>query len=611
MSACSASPVSETPIVYSFKPAEFEFDSEDNSRFEFNFAVIESDGRNRLLIQYDKYDKAGGDKLGRFFSISADGGASFISEISAKAVSRSEENAIYNFKFMRGGLAAVYSIGRNIFYTRSSDEGAIWTEPVQINDEQHSAYAHVSFIHRSANDIYCLWQDERRGFPLAYFSASSDGGRTWMPNQPVEYDFREGNQTGPKLVVGAGGRLIAVWEDWRDRQTLVDIRSSYSDDGGRHWSESKIINDDSEHVWQSSFDVVSRGDHVYIVFNDFREPGEEGDNDWNIYFARSQDNGTTWSENIRLNDIKKGVDKWPSLAIDDDGILYCTWASSRENIFGDVVFSYSTDGGQSWSRSIMVSESDGLSRREQVNIIVVSRKKPLCSWYEFNNKSSFYRLAWLEALSFPDPPSGSKPDGRTAQPSPLALEEGETLFADDFSSGTDVRWQTTDGTWMMVKGAYMGVATGLRFFSSYARFAEPESYILKGRFLLDPVSHMIAYLYFRADPAAGTYYVIANRFREGAWLGINEERRSVASRHWLNSRPLTQRSFPFQNNRWYSFKLVVTPKQVDYYVEGRLMLSYKGRLTMPPNKIGIGGFEQAPTYFDDIAVTDIRHEATQ
>lgn len=164
---------------------------------------------------------------------------------------------------------------------------------------------------------------------------------------------------------------------------------------------------------------------------------------------------------------------------------------------------------------------------------------------------------------------------------------------------------------MMAKGAYMGVATGTRFFSSYARFPEPLTYILKGRFMLDPVNHIMAYLYFRADPDAGRYYVISHHFRDGAWLGINNETMPAASRHWLNSRPLSQRTFPFQNNRWYNFKLVVTPEQIDYYVEGRLMLSYKGSLTLPPNKVGIGGWGQAPAHFDDITIADVRHEAAQ
>jgi hypothetical protein len=74
----------------------------------------------------------------------------------------------------------------------------------------------------------------------------------------------------------------------------------------------------------------------------------------------------------------------------------------------------------------------------------------------------------------------------------------------------------------------------------------------------------------------------------------------------LDGRPLAQRRFPFQNDRWYEFTLVVRPERVDYFVNGRWMLSYKGRLKLPPGSFGIGGFGSAPTYFDDIVVSDLR-----
>ena len=47
---------------------------------------------------------------------------------------------------------------------------------------------------------------------------------------------------------------------------------------------------------------------------------------------------------------------------------------------------------------------------------------------------------------------------------------------------------------------------------------------------------------------------------------------------------------------------MVTPTRVEYYVDGSLMLSYDGRLQLPPGRIGVGGLSSAPTYFDDIAI---------
>src|SRR5262249_3379346 len=154
---------------------------------------------------------------------------------------------------VKGGLAAVGPVGANLFYSRSETDGATWSAPVQINDEQDSVAGFSPLgplVQPSERDVYCLWADRRRGFPLIFFSASHDGGRTWSPNQAVEYDFREGEQTQPRLAAGADGRLLAFWTDARDPRTLKDIRAAYSDDGGQHWSPSQRLNDDAEPVWQ-------------------------------------------------------------------------------------------------------------------------------------------------------------------------------------------------------------------------------------------------------------------------------------------------------------------------------------------------------------------------
>jgi len=360
LSACSSRHVSPSARIYGFRPRSAEFNLGDAARFDFKIGRIASDGQRRLLISSAKYDRAGGKKLGEFFSLSTDGGASFGPEQPLPVAS----SGPVLFAFYKGGLAAVYVSNQdhaNIFYTRSDTDGASWSEPVQINDEQGvvaaSGGGYFSFIQPSENEIACLWTDARRGFRLTFFSASHDGGRTWTPNQAVEYDFREGAQSNPQLVAGAGGRLLAFWDDGRDRQTLFDIRCSSSDDGGQHWSASQKINDDQEHVWQTGPRAVARGHQIDVVFNDFREPGEEGGNDWNIYFTASPDNGQTWQQNIRLNDVQAGVDDFPLLAIDERGTLYCVWRSGRESIFGEIYFAYSTDGGQSWSHSIKVNQN--------------------------------------------------------------------------------------------------------------------------------------------------------------------------------------------------------------------------------------------------------------
>jgi hypothetical protein len=613
LSSCSTQKSPPSALIYGFRANRAEFNLGDAARFKFEPLNVTSNRQSRLVIGYAKYDRASGKKLGDFLRVSHDGGASLGPEQTPPFVFSSVFRG-WALAFTKGGLAAVYASEtrerQNLFYVRSEDDGAAWLTPVNINDEQDSAQigggGGLSFIQPSENEVYCLWSDHRRGFLLTYFSASHDGGRTWTPNQAVEHDFREGAQLDPELVMGAGGRLLAFWRDGRDRQTLFDIRGSYSDDGGQHWSASQKINDDQEHVWQIVPKAVARGKEIYVVFSDFREPGEEGGNDWNIYFAASADNGQTWKRNIRLNDVQPGLDDYALLTIDDRGTLYCVWRSSRDSILGEVYFTYSTDSGQSWSRSIKVNEGSELLFRQAADLVTIAGGKLLCRWSDRRPGWLEYHLAWLEPLSAPAPVDGPAPAPAIERHTPPTFPTGETLFADDFSSGSQARWLAPTGAWTVIDGALMGVEPGASApFSTFARFKEPESYLLRGRFKLDPVHHQMAYLYFRANSTTHRYYVIGNGFQTGISLSVKEDDSPplVIGSFALDGRPLAQRRFPFQNNRWYEFTLAVRPERVDYFVDGRWMLSYEGRLKLPPGAFGIGGFGSAPTYFDHILVT--------
>ena len=201
--------------------------------------------------------------------------------------------------------------------------------------------------------------------------------------------------------------MLAFWIDSRDRQTLRDIRCSYSDDGGRHWSPSQKINDDKEHVWQGKR-VWRRGNQIYVAFEDFREPGEGGDYDWNIYFTKSEDNGNTWSKNIRLNDIQEGEDSGPFLTIDEHGDLYCVWRSSRRRIFGDIYVAHSTDSGHSWSGAIRINKVSKWFSRACFAFAFVSGE--LCHWLEQHSRDRRVQISpgWNRFLRAPAEASGAR-----------------------------------------------------------------------------------------------------------------------------------------------------------------------------------------------------------
>ncbi len=596
-----------------FVLTETKLDLGDWEKFDFDYDVITND-KNRVLVTYRKTQKSDEKDFGRFFRISEDGGETFGKEFPyPKILDGDIEEYRYFFIFYEGGLATlIFDLNpnkdgytNNMFYSRTDESFENWSEPARVNDVIGKISVKCKPIHIGKQYVFCSWTDYRSGTERAYFSASNDGGITWSVNSEIDADFRNASQGAPLIAMGENNRLHAVWTDKRDEKTLLDIRHSYSDDKGKTWSKSKKINDDEKPVWQLSQTLAVQNGVITVSFSDFREDGVENDRDWNIYYSRSLDNGETWEENRRLNDVKFGRQGASRMVKDTNGNLYSFWRTTQNTLFNQLAFSYSNDNGISWSPSVLLTDE------EKMNGISfypfpISVEKILIYWEEEEYGKKFKKTGFLtptnEILTENDENSLKK----VKIFEPLKYELGSKIFEDDFSADSTSKWTEIYGVWKIVDGTYRGLSPSeKKSFITTAKFAEPEKYVAKGRFKLDSAHHYTADFYIRMDDSNLRYYLIRNRFRRGSWLSIkdNDLARNL---HESGGKFLEQTPFPYKSDVWYEWRLVVTPEQIDFYVDGRLMLSHKEKLKLKNNKFGIGGIEIAPTYFDDIEIYKIK-----
>jgi len=594
-----------------FSISEAKFDLGDTEKFEFEIINFGAAIDERFLIQYRKKEKVVAKDLGRFFRVSEDGGETFGKEYEIKKLIPQSEERSVGFYFFSDGISAVLIentlIGkekrRNLFYTRSDNTNENWSKPTRINDEENSVVSGCHPVHVETNVINCAWTDMRSGTGQVYFSRSSDGGKSWKTNQPIERDLGQSAQQLASFSVGANGRLLAFWDDWRDEKTLADVRFSYSDDGGETWIPSIKINDDEKAVWQLGASAVAEGEHILVAFTDFREKGVEGDKDWNVYYARSEDNGASWEPNKRLNDVKIGRQGAVRLTKDNGSGVYAEWITAEKTIFGQLAFSHSNDFGESWSPALKLTDEKSILDPAAHSLVPTGREGRFISgWFEETLKARIQRLSIIELTTEDSLVESSKVE---TENSVQALEyiEGDKLFSDDFSSSQlEKQWDPIAGVWVLVNGTYMASRpVEPKSSISLAKFSEPEKYILKGRFKLDKVTHENADIYLRFDKNESKYLVIKNRFRYGSWLSLKEAE-VQSGLDWVGGKVLAQKAFPFRSDRWYGFKLIVTNEQIDYYVDERLMVSFAGRIDLPPGRFGLGGWARSPAYFDDISV---------
>jgi hypothetical protein len=174
-------------------------------------------------------------------------------------------------------------------------------------------------IDKENGTVYLAWPSATANLatppPPGYFlSKSTDQGKTWTVTQiaPFSYNNRAG-APGPASSVrmawspkgGPEGTLHLVAEG-TDQPAVANLSHIFyyrSTDGGRTWSDPKIIDDSdkSQLVSQYMPDLTVAPDgRVDVVWWDTRDDPSPFTND--VYYTSSTDNGNTFSRNIRITD---------------------------------------------------------------------------------------------------------------------------------------------------------------------------------------------------------------------------------------------------------------------------------------------------------------------
>ncbi len=196
------------------------------------------------------------------------------------------------------------------------------------------------------------------------FSRSLDGGQTWErdtnPSSGHEMAF---------VDVGLNGEVfVASWSE----PNLVVRRSDDAFRPGRWtWNPSTLI-PCGQVAKQLPVNPAGVSSQVYLAI-DRSESATRGnvyvlssavrtDDVCDVMFARSTDNGVTFSEPLRVNDDQPGADyQWmAAMSISPAGRLDALWFDTRAdpNHFDSrLYYSHSYDGGLTWSPNRAVSDS--------------------------------------------------------------------------------------------------------------------------------------------------------------------------------------------------------------------------------------------------------------
>lgn len=223
------------------------------------------------------------------------------------------------------------------------------------------------------NSVY-IGYDDNGSSNRAQLMVSRNGLGGWVKSAGIDDTPATFDVIGVNAAVGNDGTVFATWENYANGFIKMDV----SHDGGLTWGVDKTVHD--FRINTAGFfipippqnvrgvlpmpmtDIAPAGspfaDRLYVVYFD---TDTDGSPNTEIYLRYSDNDGTTWSSEKLINDDT--VDAWhffPSISITPGGTIGVSFYDTRNDLADkktDVYWSFSTDGGNTWSANQRVTSA--------------------------------------------------------------------------------------------------------------------------------------------------------------------------------------------------------------------------------------------------------------
>jgi hypothetical protein len=238
-----------------------------------------------------------------------------------------------------------FSGGPDVMFSRSTNQGVTWSRPLRLSNTSVEGYVWPADVAVApSGDVYVAYHSQP-GFGATDVNPkgttgqtvvvrSTDGGLSFaqkaMAFAPGQSDITFNIQTGPRTIPGTEFWTVGSAQPW----VLAD---------------------------------PVRPGNVYVVTAN--DPANGAGAPYSrVVFARSTDNGATWSSpqpgGIIAPQDGDSFQLFPTAAIDKFGDIVVAWYDNRRSLTNgsgrfllDVFATYSTDGGLTWAKSFQVNDA--------------------------------------------------------------------------------------------------------------------------------------------------------------------------------------------------------------------------------------------------------------
>lgn len=253
------------------------------------------------------------------------------------------------------------SHGGEIFFARSADGGASFSEPINLSETTAGAgkgrltrerWDNGSLDLALGNDgeVFVAWTEYEGALR---FRRSTNGGKNFEEAIQVSGSDQQPARA-PSLAIGQTGILYLAWTVGEDR--AADIRIARSTDNGRSFESERVVQETEGHADVPGLMVDGEG-RIHLVY---AESPEGPLTPSRIRYLRLDQDGHAVLEPTTLSEEARGQGaRAPSVRIDGNDAIYVLWehhpdAQQRARGLG---FSRSSDGGETFSQAIVIPGS--------------------------------------------------------------------------------------------------------------------------------------------------------------------------------------------------------------------------------------------------------------
>lgn len=237
-------------------------------------------------------------------------------------------------------------------------QAQVFSIPVRISPF-YSHWGGPQIAVDSQGNINVVWQDRDHG--NIYFSRSIDGGQTF--SAPLKLSFLTGpyqSNMRPKIIVDNEDGIYVFW--WSGNIGFWGVAYTFSSDGS-NFSELQIT---STEYWEDLIDVeADKQGNINLLLSqaEWSTP-----NDRRIVFRRLSNGGQILSPSAIVSNSTHWI---PKIAVDDLGNINVTWMDRLvpdDPLSYEIMFSRSTDGGQTFSPPLNISNTAGQSVESDISL---------------------------------------------------------------------------------------------------------------------------------------------------------------------------------------------------------------------------------------------------